>query len=126
MKLVGKILSFLAITIIIAHTVIPHIHHSEISEKEHIYQHQQAKTIFDYIALAFHSEQQGGGFEEFVQGQYYPGFDSVQVSSVAIIFTAFSLSDKEPQTEEFIISNIPIRNNLYPENLKLRGPPLKS
>ena len=71
MKLVGKILSFLAITIIIAHTVIPHIHHSEISEKEHIYQHQQAKTIFDYIALAFHSEQQGGGFEEFVQGHTY-------------------------------------------------------
>lgn len=126
MNLTSKIVSFLAITIIIAHAVIPHVHHSEISEKEHVVQHQEAETIFDYIALAFHSEQQDGALEQFVQDNDNITFDNISIPHLAILHAVFIPLNEKGKITSFIVNDIPIRNNLFTENLSLRGPPIKS
>ena len=126
MRLASKILSFLAITVIIAHTVVPHTHHSKLADEEHIVQHQQAKTILDYVALGFHFEQQGGELEEFVQDSN----DNITFNNSAITLTATLYAvltiEKQKKTTSYIANNVPLRNKLFTDSFGLRGPPLKS
>ena len=126
MKLVSKILSFLAISIIIAHAIIPHAHHSDVPEGEHAVVHQQAETIFDYVALAFHIEQQDGALEQFVQDNDNITFDNISIPHIAILYAVFAPSNKHQETTSHIVNNIPLRNNLFTDSFGLRGPPLKS
>ena len=126
MNLASKILSFLAISIIIAHGTIPHTHHSEVSEGEHILAHQQAETIFDYVSLVFHIEQQDGALEQFVQDNDNITFDNISIPHIAILYAVFVPSNKHQETTSHIVNNVPLRNNLFTNSFSLRGPPLKS
>lgn len=48
---------FLAIGIILSvHQVVPHHHHDEVTEEEHISEHASAHTFWEYLQLAFHQE----------------------------------------------------------------------
>ena len=39
---------------IFCHLIIPHVHHGEITYEEHTISHEEAKSVIDYIRLAFH------------------------------------------------------------------------
>lgn len=48
---------FLAIGVILSmHQVIPHHHHSQVVEETHWCEHEQAKSFWEYLQLAFHQE----------------------------------------------------------------------
>ncbi len=48
---------FLAIGLLLAvHQTVPHHHHDEISEEEHVSEHASAHTFWEYLQLALHQE----------------------------------------------------------------------
>lgn len=48
---------FLAIGVVLSiHQVVPHHHHDEISEEEHVSEHASAHTFWEYLQLALHQE----------------------------------------------------------------------
>lgn len=50
-------LLFLVIGLVLtAHQVVPHHHHNELSEEEHVGEHTAAHTFWEYLQLAFHQE----------------------------------------------------------------------
>ena len=57
MKLIRNIAVLLAGAILMLHNFLPHQHHSELSEEEHITQHETAENLYDFLQLIFHMDQ---------------------------------------------------------------------
>lgn len=71
MKMSGKIAMILAGVILLLHSFLPHNHHNEISEEEHLEVHEEASSVIDYILLAFHNNPGKNHLEEFKNSQQY-------------------------------------------------------
>ena len=121
-----KILSFLVLAIVAIHAIVPHTHHSDLSGDEHTIQHQEASSVFDYIILAFHNEQQGGELEEFVNGDSDELFEGSNMQTITILYALFIPSAEQKIKISYIVNDIPIRDNLFTTSYTLRGPPSKS
>ncbi len=77
MKVLGKIFMFLAVCILMLHTVIPHDHHEDMSEftRTHVIEHESATSWFDYINLAFHFSPAKNHLEDFEKSNQNFSFD---------------------------------------------------
>ena len=65
MRILGNIWLLLAGTLFLLHTLVPHEHHAELSEEDHIGQHESARSLLDFLQLAFHLDQGKGHLEEY-------------------------------------------------------------
>lgn len=54
MKLINKISIIVAGSILLMHSILPHEHHSELDEEQHVVAHETATSLLDFIKLAFH------------------------------------------------------------------------
>lgn len=88
--LARNMMLFIATTIVLLHSIIPHSHHSELSAEQHLQEHENASSILDYLSLAFHLDHEDGQFEDFTPGQYstpqhlQPFLNSPQVLAIEI------------------------------------------
>lgn len=64
-KAIGNILIGVAISILMLHAVLPHKHHKELDGVEHSVEHHQAKSLIDFINLAFHLSPSENHLEDF-------------------------------------------------------------
>lgn len=55
----------LAGAILLMHSILPHEHHSELDENQHVEDHETASSLLDYIKLAFHLDPGQNHLEEF-------------------------------------------------------------
>lgn len=120
MKRSGKIAMILAGVILLLHSFLPHNHHNEISEEEHLEVHEEASSILDYILLAFHNNPGKNHLEEFKSSQQYQ-LQFLLVTSVPSFDFALS-----PVLE--VIESHPAYTYHFPrqthyESLQFRGPP---
>lgn len=70
MKLTANIGFFLATILLMLHSVLPHQHHDELSQEEHLAQNEEARTWLDYLKLAFHTDLGDSHLEEFETQNY--------------------------------------------------------
>ncbi len=70
-KKIGNILFFVAGFFLFLHNVTPHLHHSEMSERQHSQEHQMADNLFDWLSLTFHNDMGEGHLECFSQGDHF-------------------------------------------------------
>ena len=120
MKRSGKIAMILAGVILLLHSFLPHHHHNEISEAEHVEVHEEARTVIDYILLAFHNNPGENHLEEFKNAQQYqlqlllvasvPNFD---FGSSVVLETL-----EKPSAYSYYFPQ-----PIHYQNLQFRGPP---
>lgn len=55
----------LSVCFLLLHNLTPHVHHTEMSEEHHISQHEEARTLYDWLMLSFHDDLGGGHLECF-------------------------------------------------------------
>ena len=74
---VSHLFIILAITILVAHTVIPHVHHKQLSENEDLSEHNAANSFLDYVKLALHTDPGSDHLEDFFGSHFtfhhFPG-----------------------------------------------------
>ncbi|MEQ9468133.1 MAG: hypothetical protein RLN88_12015 [Ekhidna sp.] len=115
----GKIGMFLAVSLLMAHTLMPHKHHSNVNDEDHFIEHAQAESLLDYIRLAFHVSPGENHLEEFQTAQgvslYFP---------VAEILD-FQLSNEilEIEAPKVIFFDAVIEQQFSPDQSNFRGPP---
>lgn len=66
MKLMRYLLMYVAATLMLAHSLVPHFHVQQNSSETHVEQHEDASSLLDYLTLAFHHEQYDGQLEIYV------------------------------------------------------------
>lgn len=76
---------FVAVSILLMHSFVPHHHHSELSFEQNQEEHQNADGIIDFLALAFHFDHQEGQMEEFTVAQSDFEFDEIQLLDFATV-----------------------------------------
>lgn len=121
MKVLSRISVLLAGALLMFHTVVAHQHHTELSQKEHIVQHQSAVSLFDYIELALHLDQGEGHLENYQTANELQ-FIPVAVSSDAPSFT-FNRSVEESLEVSFPTTQDTLPERYYISYLRFRGPP---
>lgn len=119
MKRAGKVAMFIAISILMLHTILPHQHHDQIPDDRHAFEHEQADSLLDYILLAFHANPGENHLEEFEKA-----------SSATFIFLAAELGSFEfqyinaekdqPVWVEYETTLIP---QFFYKQISFRGPP---
>ena len=119
MRMSGKIGMFLAISILMMHSVLPHQHHNQIPDERHSIEHAEANSILDYILLAFHVNPGENHLEEFEKA-----------SSISLLFLAVEISEcqfiEQPvvviQSNRVETDHILLQQFLS-RQLSFRGPP---
>lgn len=113
------------------HSVLPHVHHEELSIAEHEEAHLSADSLLDYIELIFHTDIGDGHLEHFASGQ---GLD-FELSPVAldIPFSAVPVQHVLLVSGEhlFISGTFYLKDDPFPDlpflgAFSLRGPPFIS
>lgn len=107
-------------SLLLLHAFIPHEHHSELDEIEHIQQHQQADGLFDLLQLVFHTDLGDEHLENFKTASYF--------------FLQPDLFDCETLTRtcQFVQSEVRPRENISYSSIEeiqyltFRGPPVLS
>ncbi len=121
MKLIRKISLFLAGSILLLHTVLPHEHHSELSGKEHCEQHETAANLVDFIKLVFHMDQGEGHLEKYqTSGQASFLFHAILVEELLPDFETI-VSSENDFPNPFIQNSL--HSRLLSSQLRFRGPP---
>jgi len=117
---IRHVFMILAMSLLIAHMVIPHVHHQQLYEGEEIGQPESAKSFLDYIKIALHTDL-GSNHLEVYYGQD-TNFD--QVITCTDIET-FNLSPAlETISEKPVISSLDIQYSIVEYDLiESRGPP---
>lgn len=122
MKLIRKISIILAGSILLMHSVLPHEHHSELNENQHVEAHDTATSLLDFIKLAFHVDLGQDHLES------YKVVQQEQVAFHLIIYPAIDFSFETLFTEFASPKFLPFQDKLHTKYLsqprRVRGPPL--
>jgi hypothetical protein len=118
MRLPGKIGMFLALSLLLLHSVIPHEHHSDMDDVLHYESHTCATSLFDLIQLSFHNNPGDHHLEEFqvtdqIVLDYFPGIGIVQYE----ILLRCETNNAYPVCSDRYYSRF------YIASLPFRGPP---
>lgn len=102
------------------HTVLPHEHHSELDEVEHVEQHETATGFLDFIKLAFHMDQGEGHLEKYQPSGASFLFTAILAEELTLEFqpVLFYQSDFTSSIEEEIL-----QSRFLSSQLRFRGPP---
>ncbi|MEO9482455.1 MAG: hypothetical protein ABJG47_03380 [Ekhidna sp.] len=107
----------LAGALLLLHTFIPHQHHSELDEAEHIEQHQQADDLFDLLQLVFHIDLGGDHLEDFKTASFT--FTSPDFFDHSVLERTYYSVQLDQFPTEFISDN----SVQEIHSLQFRGPP---
>lgn len=64
-KFVMRFAFSLSVILLLMHNLTPHIHHSEMTEDQHMIHHEEASTLYDWLMLSFHDDLGSGHLECF-------------------------------------------------------------
>jgi hypothetical protein len=124
MRQVQFIVQFIAVLILLVHSIVPHHHHDELSEWEHQQEHLEASNILDYLALSLHFDHPDGQLEEFTTAQsdvtdidHYDQISDAPVSISEITFPTTKEGKNHFYTYQADLGTFSI------SALTLRGPP---
>ena len=126
MRIIRLILLSAATMIVLLHSMIAHSHHAEISENQHIEQHQKADTLFDFILLGFHVDHGDGHLEDMTPGDSLDISQDDFISCFALIATHFHLVEFDVNQEYDIEKDWSLPNSIHSGPDQLRGPPTLS
>lgn len=113
------------------HSVLPHVHHEELSIAEHEEAHLSADSLLDYIELIFHTDIGDGHLEHFASGQ---GLD-FELSPVVTSMPVFAIEVDDlllfSSEHLFIAGAFYLKDDPFPKPqplsaFSLRGPPFIS
>lgn len=111
---------FVAVAILLLHSFLPHSHHDELSEEEHIEVHEEAVTLLDFIRLAFHIDPGKNHLEDFKNAQQYQAQFLLAETELKIEFQVILLEESPAYTTTYF-SNFQTR--FRHKGLSFRGPP---
>ncbi len=124
MKFTRKISIILAGSILLMHSILPHEHHSELDENQHIEAHETANSLIDYIKLAFHIDLGQDHLESYkVTQQEVLAFDLISYPTLDF---SFHITSTEIQSQKFIPLTDNFQSTYFSQHLRLRGPPQKA
>lgn len=94
MKYLKNIFLLLAGCLLLLHSFIPHQHHSELSEEEHIEQHEEADDLFEFLQLVFHIDFGEDHLEKFKTSSFH--FDLADLPDTQqILYTPYLILERE-------------------------------
>jgi len=73
---------FLAVSILMLHTFMPHDHHEDVDEISHVIEHETASSFFDFIGLAFHFSPSENHLQDFEKSSKDYSFDFLYAASL--------------------------------------------
>ncbi|MEP5612863.1 MAG: hypothetical protein ABJP45_11465 [Cyclobacteriaceae bacterium] len=121
MKTTGKILMMVAGGILLMHSFLPHSHHDELSDTEHVEVHEEAESILDFFRLAFHVNQGENHLEDFKNSQQYQAQFLVVTSIIDLAFGPVLIEEIPKSNSTTYLSNFQTR--FKHKDLSFRGPP---
>ena len=114
------------------HTVVPHVHHDQISDAQHEEEHLSADSWKDYLQLVFHVDLGDDHLEHFDSAD---GYD-IQLVAVPVIIPACGVVIAHPLSVSselrYIVNNVysdhddPLPIKYFNATTSLRGPPFIS
>lgn len=123
MDLVRKISLLIAVTVILLHSTIPHIHHSDMGEEEHSISHHSAINILDYIALVLHNDlSTDDGYLVLEQQNLLDlsNFSLLSFTSITSSILEIISTDETIHSSDYILKHYPKHNLSF---IGLRAPP---
>ncbi len=111
---------FLAISILLMHSTMPHEHHSELSAQEHAIEHSQAETLIDLLQLAFHLSPSENHLEDFqkANSSFHSEIYFDRVDHLIMPIQSVAIEPTQPTKQSFLPPKpAPI------SALDFRGPP---
>ena len=64
-KFLVRFAFILSVIFMLMHNLTPHVHHSEMTEDQHMVHHEEARTLYDWLMLSFHDDLGSGHLECF-------------------------------------------------------------
>ncbi|MGL1888106.1 MAG: hypothetical protein OCD76_16440 [Reichenbachiella sp.] len=122
MKTVKHIFLFLALSLLMLHSIMPHQHHDDNETVEEYQEHQEAQDLLDYLMLAFHISQGEEHLEEFqVSGSTVMLNHTVVVAVFELVYQpkVVDESNTEYETNFFVLTT----SESIVEGYSFRGPP---
>lgn len=116
---------FLTIGIILSvHQVVPHHHHDEVSDEEHISEHTSAHSFWEYLQLAFHQEL--GNDDLTTSTNFVEKATTIAALYCLPDFFSFhsELSIKEHLSNFYTSNEIQYQTHFYLLSNQFRAPPL--
>ena len=120
MNFIRNFTILLAGAILLLHTVLPHEHHSELNEVEHVAQHESAKGLLDFIKMAFHMDQGEGRLEKYQVSGINFLFPAILAEKLSVIFQPVVLFEK---SFPISLSEEHFHSRFLSSHLRFRGPP---
>lgn len=120
----GNIFVIVAGALLLLHSLLPHAHHTQLNDEQHIEEQQTASSILDYLQLAFHFNPGENHLEEYQTA----GEDSLFTTPflVAIIEWSFVAPLLEDDTDAFRPDQSEVKDQYLYRYLSFRGPPQQS
>lgn len=126
-----RLVFVLSVSFLLMHNLTPHVHHSEMSEEQHIFQHEEAKTLYDWLMLSFHDDLGGGHLECFSQLEKIelnPARDFVIPSdfllSIPLVDASFIQSDQDVCLKDHFFGWSIMERICYDQHMFGRPPPI--
>lgn len=112
---------YLATIIVLLHSFVPHHHHSELITEDHIEEHEEASSLVDFLALAFHFEQHDGQLEKYDSGTEFQLDD---IEAIQYFIPSHFEFTAPTQAKVILVTgnqSVPLSNII--SCTELRGPP---
>jgi hypothetical protein len=121
MKKIGNIFVIVAGALLLLHSLLPHAHHSQLNNEQHIEEQQTATSLFDYLQLAFHFNPGENHLEEYQTA----GDELLSISPflVAVIEFSFLAPLLDDFNDDFYPEQSDIKGQYLYRHLSFRGPP---
>lgn len=103
------------------HSFVPHQHHDELGQAEHISEHSSATSTLDFLSLIFHENLGENHLENFENTECHFDFVAIAVlPSADYSLAEVVLAETESKYQDYP-NAIPI--SVYPKTSSERGPP---
>ena len=119
MKLIRNISILLAGVILLLHTVLPHEHHSELNQEEHLAQHESAEGLLDFIKLTFHMDQGEDHLEKYQGSSSIFLFQALLTDELLVVFHPIDIKKSYPPS--FFQESL--HSRFLSSQVRFRGPP---
>jgi hypothetical protein len=107
-------------SILFAHALVQHMHHSQISSQEDIKEHNSARSIFDHLQITFHTDLGQDHLEDFFSQSFKLELTDFSVgignSRIDLLNTLGKDHYSKPCIQQYYPPAVPF-------NIEYRGPP---
>lgn len=110
--------------------MVPHHHHGEMSDTDHLTEHESADDLMDYLELIFHVDMGEGHLEHFQGGESldYDQLQSIDIKPIIGIVSTVTTLSENTDYQKTELQPYFGRAHIPPDLLSssLRGPPFIS